>query len=107
MEKKTTKKAVEKATKQAFEREVAALVSSIHSNGLAAEVVSVYDSAQDIATCYDEYAEFAANPETQEKAEWFAHDHAIEKVWVFLVNRRLITAETKQQVVDFAYSEIS
>jgi len=81
------------------------LAAKIIAKGLRSQVMTAYNNGQDHACGLDQYASLKADK--PDEAEWFAHDQAIDEVWTFLVDRKIIQSDTPARVVSLAFSEIS
>jgi mannose-6-phosphate isomerase-like protein (cupin superfamily) len=81
------------------------IAQAVLALGIASKVTKIYDRAQDNAL--DGLDAEDREKMSEEKQGEFSHHHGIEAVWTFLVGQKIITPDTKESVIDLAYTEIS
>jgi hypothetical protein len=100
---KDKKKAKTEAADKKFNAEVDELATYIAEHGLGGKLQKIYEYGQGAG--YDETSAMEEEGKSEEEIQLFIHDWAISKVWMYLVDEKIITPETTERVVDAALSE--
>lgn len=82
------------------------ICEAIHALGISAQVRRIYDRAQ--GNGLDRFdADEIDLMRSEEQRETHSHQHGIAAVWMFLVDQKIISSDTKEEVIDYAFAEVS
>lgn len=98
------KKGARKA-RESLLREAREISEAIHALGISAQVRRIYDRAQ--GNGLDRFDADEIDLMSEEQREAHSHQHGIEAVWTFLVDQKIISPDTKEEVIDYAFAEVS